>query len=32
MDLYEKTLSEESIFKYSFMELVKQKVKLPDGK
>ena len=31
MDLYEKTLSEESIFKYSFMELVKQKVKLPDG-
>ena len=31
MDLYEKTLSEESIFKCSFMELVKQKVKLPDG-
>ena len=31
MDLYEKTLNEESIFKCSFMELVKQKVKLPDG-
>lgn len=31
MDLYEKTLSEESVFKCSFMELVKQQVKLPDG-
>lgn len=32
MDLYEKTLSEETIFKCSFMELVKQQVELPDGK
>lgn len=31
MNLYEKTLSEESIFKCSFMELVKQQVLLPDG-